>query len=400
MYQPVALFIGLRYMRGRASDRFGRFVSWLSAIGITLGVMALVTVLSVMNGFERELEKNILGLMPQALITTPQGSLNPDHVPATGLQHLKGVTRVAPLTTGDVVLQSARGVAVGVMLGINPDEDEPLSRYLVNTRQQQLQPGAYQAILGEQLASQLGVKRGDQLRLMVTSASQLTPMGRIPSQRLFTVAGTFAAQSEVDGYQLLVNQQDASRLLRYPPGNITGWRLWLQEPLAVDALSQQSLPAGTVWKDWRERKGELFQAVRMEKNMMGLLLSLIVAVAAFNIITSLGLLVMEKQGEVAILQTQGLTQRQVMALFMVQGGGAGVFGSLVGALLGVLLASQLNTLLPMLGLLIDGGSLPVVIEPLQVTVIALVAMLLALLSTLYPSWRAAAVHPAEALRYE
>ncbi|MFP1721745.1 lipoprotein-releasing ABC transporter permease subunit LolC [Lonsdalea quercina] len=400
MYQPVALFIGLRYMRGRASDRFGRFVSWLSAIGITLGVMALVTVLSVMNGFERELEKNILGLMPQALITTPQGSLNPDHVPATGLQHLKGVTRVAPLTTGDVVLQSARGVAVGVMLGINPDEDEPLSRYLVNTRQQQLQPGAYQAILGEQLASQLGVKRGDQLRLMVTSASQLTPMGRIPSQRLFTVAGTFAAQSEVDGYQLLVNQQDASRLLRYPPGNITGWRLWLQEPLAVDALSQQSLPAGTIWKDWRERKGELFQAVRMEKNMMGLLLSLIVAVAAFNIITSLGLLVMEKQGEVAILQTQGLTQRQVMALFMVQGGGAGVFGSLVGALLGVLLASQLNTLLPMLGLLIDGGSLPVVIEPLQVTVIALVAMLLALLSTLYPSWRAAAVHPAEALRYE
>ncbi|MFP1759113.1 lipoprotein-releasing ABC transporter permease subunit LolC [Lonsdalea quercina] len=400
MYQPVALFIGLRYMRGRASDRFGRFVSWLSAIGITLGVMALVTVLSVMNGFERELEKSILGLMPQALITTPQGSLNPDHVPATGLQHLKGVTRVAPLTTGDVVLQSARGVAVGVMLGINPNEDEPLSRYLVNTRQQQLQPGAYQAILGEQLASQLGVKRGDQLRLMVTSASQLTPMGRIPSQRLFTVAGTFAAQSEVDGYQLLVNQQDASRLLRYPPGNITGWRLWLQEPLAVDALSQQSLPAGTVWKDWRERKGELFQAVRMEKNMMGLLLSLIVAVAAFNIITSLGLLVMEKQGEVAILQTQGLTQRQVMALFMVQGGGAGVFGSLVGALLGVLLASQLNTLLPMLGLLIDGGSLPVVIEPLQVTVIALVAMLLALLSTLYPSWRAAAVHPAEALRYE
>ncbi|RAT71410.1 lipoprotein-releasing ABC transporter permease subunit LolC [Lonsdalea populi] len=400
MYQPVALFIGLRYMRGRASDRFGRFVSWLSAIGITLGVMALVTVLSVMNGFERELEKSILGLMPQALITTPQGSLNPDQLPASNLQNLKGVTRIAPLTTGDVVLQSARGVAVGVMLGVNPDEDEPLSRYLVNTRQQQLQPGAYQVILGEQLASQLGVKRGEQLRLMVTSASQLTPMGRIPSQRLFTVAGTFAAQSEVDGYQLLVNQQDASRLLRYPLGNITGWRLWLQEPLAVDSFSQQSLPAGTVWKDWRERKGELFQAVRMEKNMMGLLLSLIVAVAAFNIITSLGLLVMEKQGEVAILQTQGLTQRQIMALFMVQGGGAGVFGSLVGALLGVLLASQLNTLLPLLGLLIDGGSLPVVIEPLQVTVIALVAMLLALLSTLYPSWRAAAVHPAEALRYE
>ncbi|MCG8154735.1 lipoprotein-releasing ABC transporter permease subunit LolC [Brenneria goodwinii] len=400
MYQPVALFIGLRYMRGRASDRFGRFVSWLSAIGITLGVMALVTVLSVMNGFERELEDNILGLMPQALITTAQGSLDPRTHPASSLDSLQGVNRMAPLTTGEVVLQSARSVAVGVMLGINPDDEEPLARYLVNVTQQQLQPGQYRAILGEQLASQLGVKAGDQLRLMVPSASQLTPMGRIPSQRIFTVAGTFSANSEVDGYQLLVNQQDASRLMRYPIGNITGWRLWLDQPLTVDTLSSQTLPEGLVWKDWRERKGELFQAVRMEKNMMGLLLSLIVAVAAFNIITSLGLLVMEKQGEVAILQTQGLTKRQIMTVFMVQGGSAGIIGALLGALLGTLLASQLNTLMPMLGLLLDGAALPVAIEPLQVITIAVVAMVIALLSTLYPSWRAAAVQPAEALRYE
>ncbi|KHS76088.1 outer membrane-specific lipoprotein transporter subunit LolC [Pectobacterium brasiliense] len=400
MYQPVALFIGLRYMRGRASDRFGRFVSWLSAIGITLGVMALVTVLSVMNGFERELEGNILGVMPQAVISTPQGSLNPALIPASSLDSLEGVTRVAPLTTGDVVLQSARSVAVGVMLGIDPDEQEPLSRYLVNVKQQQLQSGQYRAILGEKLAAQLGVKAGDQIRMMVTSASQLTPMGRIPSQRIFTVAGTFAANSEVDSYQLLVNQQDASRLMRYPANHITGWRLWLEKPLSVDTLSTQTLPEGTVWKDWRERKGELFQAVRMEKNMMGLLLSLIVAVAAFNIITSLGLLVMEKQGEVAILQTQGLTQRQIMAVFMVQGGSAGVIGALLGALLGTLLASQLNTLMPILGVLLDGAALPVDIDPMQVVTIAISAMVIALLSTLYPSWRAAAVQPAEALRYE
>ncbi|MFY3762633.1 lipoprotein-releasing ABC transporter permease subunit LolC [Escherichia coli] len=376
MYQPVALFIGLRYMRGRASDRFGRFVSWLSTIGITLGVMALVTVLSVMNGFEKDLENNILGLMPQALVTSPQGSVNPQQLPASEVQKLQGVTRVAPLTTGDVVLQSARSVAVGVMLGVNPDEADPLTPYLVNVKQQQLQPGQYNIIIGEQLAGQLGVKRGDSLRVMVPSASQFTPMGRIPSQRLFTLIGTFHANSEVDGYQLLVNQQDASRLMRYPAGNITGW------------------------KDWRDRKGELFQAVRMEKNMMGLLLSLIVAVAAFNIITSLGLLVMEKQGEVAILQTQGLTRRQIMSVFMVQGASAGIIGSLLGTLLGVLLATNLNNLMPILGALIDGASLPVAVDPLQVTIIAVVAMAVSLLSTLYPSWRAAAVQPAEALRYE
>ncbi len=386
-------------MRGRAADRFGRFVSWLSTIGITLGVLALVTVLSVMNGFERELQNNILGLMPQALITSQKGSIKPDQLPANELK-LQGVNRVAPLTTGDVVLQSARSVSVGVMLGIDPQQKDPLTPYLVNVKQSDLTAGKYNVILGEQLAGQLGVKRGDQIRVMVPSASQFTPMGRVPSQRLFTVIGTFAANSEVDGYQMLMNIQDASRLMRYPAGNITGWRLWLNEPLKVDELSQQALPQGVEWKDWRERKGELFQAVRMEKNMMGLLLSLIVAVAAFNIITSLGLMVMEKQGEVAILQTQGLTRRQIMAVFMVQGASAGIIGALLGAVLGALLASQLNNLMPIIGAFLDGAALPVVIEPLQVIGIALLAMAIALLSTLYPSWRAAATQPAEALRYE
>ena len=399
MYQPVALFIGLRYMRGRASDRFGRFVSWLSAIGITLGVMALVTVLSVMNGLEHELEKNTLGLMPQALITSDSGSINPQQTPASSL-HLSGVSRITPLSTGEVVMQSAASVGVGVMLGINPDEPDPLAPYLYNVRQQQLQSGQYNTIVGEQLAHQLGVQRGDKIRLMVPSASQFTPMGRIPSQRLFTGIGTFAANSDVDGYQILVNQQDASRLMLYPAGNITGWRLWLDKPLQVDTISQQPLAKGLVWKDWRERKGELFQAVKMEKNMMGLLLSLIVAVAAFNIVTSLGLMIMEKQGEVAILQTQGLTRRQIVAVFMVQGATAGVVGAVLGALLGVLLASQLNNLMPVIGAFLDGAALPVDISLTQVATITVTAIVVALLSTLYPSWRAAAVQPAEALRYE
>ena len=399
-------------MRGRAADRFGRFVSWLSTIGITLGVMALVTVLSVMNGFERELQNNILGLMPQAVLSSTNGSLNPQQLPESAAK-LQGVTRVAPLTTGDVVLQSARSVAVGVMLGIDPAQNDPLTPYLVNVKQTDLAAGKYNVILGEQLAGGIEVICNGHVGIillvhflelghgvMVPSASQFTPMGRLPSQRLFNVIGTFAANSEVDGYQMLVNIQDASRLMRYPAGNITGWRLWLDAPLKVDTLSQQKLPDGTKWQDWRERKGELFQAVRMEKNMMGLLLSLIVAVAAFNIITSLGLMVMEKQGEVAILQTQGLTPRQIMAVFMVQGASAGIIGALLGAGLGALLASQLNNLMPIIGALLDGAALPVAIEPLQVIGIALAAMAIALLSTLYPSWRAAATQPAEALRYE
>ncbi|WP_067566567.1 lipoprotein-releasing ABC transporter permease subunit LolC [Candidatus Doolittlea endobia] len=400
MYQPIILCIGLRYMRGHVGDRFNCFISWFSTIGITLGVMALVTVLSVMNGFEHKLENNILRLMPQVLLSSTDGRLDPKRIPASVTSMFTGVMHVAPLITSDVMLQSARSVAVGVMLGVNQTDPEPLFHYLVDARRDDLLTGKYRVILGDALAAALGVKRGDTVRLMVPCASQFTPMGRIPNYRLFTVAGTFAANSEVDSYQLLVNQQDASRLMRYPADHITGWRLWLQHPLAIDKLSVQSLPCGLMWHDWRERKGELFQAVRMEKNMMGLLLSLIVAVSAFNIITSLGLRVMEKQVEVAILQTQGLTRRHVMLIFIVQGASAGIVGALLGTGLGVLLASQLNWLMPALGVLLHGTGIPVAIEPLQVTIITLSAMLVALLSTIYPSWRAAAVYPAKALRYE
>ncbi|CUX97206.1 lipoprotein-releasing ABC transporter permease subunit LolC [Candidatus Hoaglandella endobia] len=400
MYQPVVLYIGLRYMHGQASDRFGRFVSWLSTIGITLGVMALVTVLSVMNGFERKLEHNILGLMPQALVTSHDGFIDPNRIPASVPGALAGVSHVVPLTTGEVVIQSMHSVAVGLMLGVNPDDPEPLFNYLSQSSPADLIAGQYRVLLGDALLTKLGVKRGDSLRLMVPNASQFTPMGRMPSQRLFTVAGTFITNSEIDGYQLLVNQQDASRLMRYPAGYITGWRLWLQQPLAVARTSTQSLPDALVWHDWRERKGELFQAVSMEKNMMGLLLSLLVIIAAFNIMTSLGLQVMEKQAEVAILQTQGLTRCQVMLVFIAQGASAGIVGALLGTGFGILLASQLNRLITAIGALLDGVVLPVAIEPLQVMMIALSSIAVALLSTIYPSWCAATINPAKALRYE
>ncbi|MEY0287889.1 MULTISPECIES: lipoprotein-releasing ABC transporter permease subunit LolC [Providencia] len=400
MHQSVSLFIGLRYLRGRAADKFGRFVSSLSAIGITLGVAALITVTSVMNGFERSLQDSILAYMPQAILTSASGNIDPAKYPITGLQHLNGVSHIAPIVQSDVVLQSRTNVGVGVMGGIEPEEPSLLLDKLVVGQRSDLKEGSYNVFLGNKLAETLGVKRGDEVRLIIPGVSQLTPMGRIPSQRLFTVAGIFQTNGEADTSELVVAQQDAARMLRYPTGHITGWRLYLDEPLKVDVLSQQALPNGLVWKDWRERKGEFFQAVRMEKNMMGLLLSLIIAVAAFNIITSLSLLVMEKQGEVAILKTLGLKRWRILMIFMIQGAGAGVIGSLIGTILGTILSSQLNVIMPLIGLLPKGVSLPIVLDYSGILIIALSAILISLLATLYPSWRAAAVQPAEALRYE
>ncbi len=400
MRQSVSLFIGLRYMRGRAVDKFGRFVSSLSAVGITLGVAALITVTSVMNGFERSLQESILAYMPQAVLTSTIGNIDPSHYPVESLKNLTGINAIEPIVMGDVVLQSRSNVGVGVMLGVNANEKSPLLDNISSGLREDLKPGSYHAILGQRLADNLAIKRGDEIRLIVPGVSQLTPMGRMPSQRLFTVVGFFNTSGEADSTDMVVNQEDAARMMRYPSGNITGWRLFLDEPLQVDSLSQQQLPEGLVWTDWRDRKGEFFQAVKMEKNMMGLLLSLIIAVAAFNIITSLSLLVMEKQGEVAILKTLGLKRHNILMIFMIQGAGAGIIGSLIGALLGVLISSQLNSIMPLLGLLPSGANLPIVIDATRVIFIALSAIIISLLATLYPSWRAASVQPAEALRYE
>ncbi|BBG59164.1 Lipoprotein-releasing system transmembrane protein lolC [Providencia rustigianii] len=387
-------------MRGRAVDKFGRFVSSLSAIGITLGVAALITVTSVMNGFERSLQDSILAYMPQAILTSSAGNIDPKQYPITDLQHLQGVKKIEPIVQSDVVLQSRTNVGVGVMAGINSDESSLLLDKLISGDRNDLIDGRYNVFLGKRLAETLGVKRGEDIRLIIPGVSQLTPMGRIPSQRLFTVAGIFQTNGEADTSELIVAQADAARMLRYPAGNITGWRLYLDEPLKVDVLSEQILPKGLIWTDWRERKGEFFQAVRMEKNMMGLLLSLIIAVAAFNIITSLSLLVMEKQGEVAILKTLGLKRSKILAIFMIQGAGAGIVGTLIGTIIGTILSSQLNVLMPLIGLLPKGVELPIVLDYSGILIIALCAMLISLLATLYPSWRAAAVQPAEALRYE
>lgn len=237
---------------------------------------------------------------------------------------------------------------------------------------------------------------------MVTSASQFTPLGRIPSQRNFTVAGTFNTGSDVDAQLMVGHIQDIGRLMKFNSKTISGWRLFFDDPFIVSELANTTLPDGWYWSDWREQRGELFQAVRMEKNMMGLMLGLIVGVAAFNIISALIMVVMEKQAEVAILKTQGMSRGQVLAVFMIQGASSGIIGALVGGGLGVLLASNLNQILETMGvgLSVVGGQLPVTIEPLQIISVILLAILLSLLATIFPSYRAASVHPAEALRYE
>ncbi|KJF91277.1 lipoprotein-releasing ABC transporter permease subunit LolC [Photobacterium leiognathi] len=401
MFHPVSFFIGLRYLRGRSGDRFSRFVSYMSTAGITIGVMALITVMSVMNGFEDQLKGRILGVLPQAVVSSADGRVPLSENAPEVLKKLPHVVNVTAITRGEAIIQSASSITAGTMIGIEPNQYEPIAKHLMVGSLSSLTPGSFKVIIGQAMAVSLGVQPGDKIRLMVTSASQFTPLGRMPSQRNFEVAGIYDTGSDVDQQLVYTNISDAGRLLRYKLDQMTGWRLYLDDPFTVPELKDK-LPNGWTWSDWRDQRGELFQAVKMEKNMMGLMLGLIIGVAAFNIISALVMVVMEKQSEVAILKTQGMTHRQVLTIFMVQGASSGVIGALLGGLLGALVAHNLNSILSVLGvdLASIGGTLPSVIEPLQILLVILGAISLSLLATVFPSYRAAAVRPAEALRYE
>lgn len=402
MFHPLPVFIGLRYLRGRSGDRFSRFVSYMSTAGITIGVLSLITVLSVMNGFEAQLKGRILGVLPQAVISHDSGRVDLNDKPDALLNSFATSQPAVPIVRSEAVVQSHQGLSAAIMIGIEPETDDPIRYRLVSGSLDNLQAGKYQVLLGHTLARELDVRVGDKVRLMVTSASQYTPLGRIPSQRMFTVAGLYSTGSDVDGQLVVTHLKDAAKLMRYKADEASGWRLFFNDPFVVSSLSEQPLPDGWLWSDWRDQRGELFQAVKMEKNMMGLMLGLIIGVAAFNIISALIMVVMEKQSEVAILKTQGMTDRQVLAIFMVQGASSGALGAIVGGILGVLLANNLNGLLEVMGVALFsfGGQLPIVVNPSQIVVVVICAVLLSLAATLFPSFRASSVKPAEALRYE
>ncbi len=401
MFHPISVFIGLRYLTGRSGDRFSRFVSYMSTAGITIGVMSLITVLSVMNGFESQLKSRILGVLPQAIVSETSGGTEWSDSPGF-LNQFPLNQSPQPLVRSESVIQSASELGAGLLLGVVPSNSEPVARYMIAGSFSHLRTDKYQVLLGQRLARTLDVSVGDKVRIMVTQASIFTPLGRIPSQRNFIVAGIFNTGSDVDAQLMITNISDAQKLLRYSPSTISGWRLFFDDPFMVADLSHRALPDNWQWSDWREQRGELFQAVGMEKNMMGLMLGLIVAIAAFNIISALIMVVMEKQAEVAILKTQGLSNYATMLVFVVQGASSGVVGALVGGISGVILADNLNSVLNVTGvnLLATGEGLPVVISPVQIMVVVTLTVVLGICATLYPSWRAAAVKPAEALRYE
>ncbi|MFM5398775.1 lipoprotein-releasing ABC transporter permease subunit [Aeromonas veronii] len=407
LFQPLSLAIGLRYAGSKRSNRFVSFISLFSTFGIAIGVAALMVVISVMNGFEGQLKGRILGVIPHVVVTNQAGRIDADPQGLPDLAKLPHVVASAPMLDSEGMLQSP-GQLTGVSVqGIDPakwPKDDILHSQMLGGRLDTLQAGHYRIVLGQGVARRLNVSIGDQVRLILTEGTRFTPFGRVPAQRLFTVSGIFGVGADVDNQIALIALGDAQRLLRLPTETVGGIRLWLDDPFSADEVIKTPLPDGLLWQDWRRERGELFQAVAMEKRMMGLMLVLIIAVATFNILSALVMVVTDKEGEVAILRTMGMSESGIVKIFMVLGASSGVIGALFGGLAGLALSLGLNPLLNAVGLnlyMAAGGSgLPVIVEPAQVITILLGAVLLSFSATLYPAARAARVKPAEALRYE
>lgn len=387
------LFIALRYWRSKSGDRFGRLVTNLASLGIVLGVMALVIVLSVMNGLENTQKRNILATLPHAIISPDlQNFARNQPLVLPGF-----VEKAVDISRTNVIIQSQQGIDAGVLIGVQKPSDDPMLSEIPDLAER-LPEGQFNLIISDYLARQLHLQVGDKIRLMITENSQYTPLGRVPVQRLFTISELYYSNTQAAIYTLFANLSDVGRLLRIPENEVQGKRLFLTEPFQVTELPQFFPQDEFKISDWREQKGEFFQAVRMEKNMMGLLISLIIIVAISNIVTSLSLMVVDKQGEIAILQTQGLTKPQVTQIFVAQGAIVGIIGALLGGLLGWLATTYLSDLL----ILINpaGVLLPTEIDLSQVAIIVLSSIGLSLICTLYPAYRASKIEPAEALRYE
>ncbi|MFC3551786.1 lipoprotein-releasing ABC transporter permease subunit [Lysobacter cavernae] len=413
MFKPIPVAIGLRYLRAKRRNGFISFISLASIAGIALGVTALITTLAVMSGFQREIRDRMLQMAAHATVSAygePLGDWQQAVAKATADPRVAGA---APYVEKEALLSGARNQPA-IVRGVLPTHERKVSVLadkMVLGKLDSLSPGSFNIVLGKELALWLGVGVGDSV-VMTTSDFRSTPLGAVPQLKRFTVSGLFeAGYNEFDRGMAFVNLSDMQRVLRMGEG-VTGVRLRLHDmDQSWEVARDLAVKLGGLRiSDWTSENANMFRALKMEKTIMAILLSLIIAMGAFNLVSSQVMLVTDKQADIAILRTLGLTPRGVMQVFVVQGTLIGVIGTVLGVIGGVVLTLNLEHILKAIEAVLGVQllpedvyyitGLPTDLQGSDVAIIAAVALAMAFLATIYPAWRAARTAPAEALRYE
>ncbi len=416
MFRPLELYIGLRYTRAKRRNHFISFISLVSMLGVALGIAVMITVLSVMNGFQTEVRDRILGMASHATISGFDGILRHWRRLAERVALEAEVVGDAPYIEGQAMLVNGQQVSGALLRGVLPSEEPEVSDigvHMTAGKLTALEAGRYGIVLGAELAAALAAHPGDKITV-ITPEATVTPAGILPRLRRFTVIGIFeVGMQEYDRTNAFIHIEDARRLFELPEGTVSGLRLKLEDLFRAPTVSRNLMQSlgGEYWvSDWTRQHVNFFRAVRMEKTIMFIIMLLIVAVAAFNIVSTLVMLVTDKQADIAILRTLGITPRQVMAIFIIQGTIIGLCGVLLGVLGGTSLALNLEPLVAWLEELLGTqflppdvyyiSELPSDVQLTDVLRISIAAFLLSVVATLYPAWRAARTQPAAALHYE
>ena len=415
MPAPYELLIGLRYTRAKRRNHFISFISLISMFGIALGVTALIVVLSVMNGFQTELRSRILAVVSHVQISGMNGEMSNWQYVARQAARTPEVIAAAPYIQAQGMLSFNQSVKGAMIRGIDPELEEKVDDFKSHMKQgsfDSLVPGAFNIVLGSELARGLGISVGEKITLIAPQAS-VTPVGIVPRLKTFTVSGIFeVGMFEYDSGLALIRMEDAQLLYRMED-RVSGVRLKLDDLFKARAVVQhlaRTLDAPAYLSDWTRSHANFFRAVQIEKNMMFIILSLIIAVAAFNIVSTLVMAVTDKQADIAILRTLGASPRSIMSIFVIQGAMIGFIGLALGIAGGVALALNVDVVVPFIERLLGTelmskevyyiSSLPSELQWKDVIIITAVSFVLSLAATLYPSWRASRINPAEALRYE
>ena len=415
MFQPVEAFIGLRYTRARRQSHFVSFITFASMLGIALGVMVLIVVLSVMNGFESSMRDRILGMLAHVTVSETDAKIENWQQRREAMLTREHVVSVAPFVERQVMLNASGKVQGTLLEGVLPRYEKLISNVpqkMVVGRFSELVAGKNNIILGSKLAKSLKVEVGDSVILLTPNADTLIS-GELPVLREFNVIGMFEVDLKLyDKTTAYVHMQDAVDLFELED-QVTGLRIQLDDLYKSSEVSQDIIATSgeNLWiSDWTKNNTTVFKAIQLQKTMMFFILGMIIAVAAFNLVSTLVMVVTDKASDIAIFRTLGLTPLSVMKVFMVQGTLIGLIGVALGVLLGVLLAANIGTILPWLEGLLDTrfisadvygiSQIESNIRWFDILIIAISALVLSMLATIYPAWKASKLQPADALRYE